>query len=62
MAGKRKATVPAVRDTLPAGAAIALDVETCGAFARLFRHALAARGYGPATVTRGGRHAAKRVD
>jgi len=62
MAARRKAVAPAVRDTLPAGSAIAFDMETCAAFARLFRHALAARGYGPALVTRGGRHADKRVD
>jgi len=62
MAARRKAAVPAVRDTLPPGAAVVFDAETCSAFARLFRHALAARGYGPALVTRGGRHADKRVD
>jgi hypothetical protein len=45
-ASKRKAAVPAVRDNLPAGATVALDPETCSAFARIFREALQARGYG----------------
>ncbi len=64
MAGKRRATVPAVRDTLPAGATIVFDAETCAAFVRAFRRALAERGYGTeaAPVRRGGRRGRKNVD
>jgi len=61
-ANKRKATVPVVRDALPAGATVAFDGTICAAFARLFRHELHEKGYGPAPVTWGGRRGRKNVD